>query len=291
VAVKSTCKYCDELSEDTADLMESDVAAVPHAERPSAAATIPAIQYLRTHPPLERLSTDVATSLILANLPPPFVRPCGSRFQSFDPGYPRYRDGVDDAELLERLLAGDARAFAEIVAKYQDSLVRVARYYVANDASAEDVAQETWIAVLKGLERFEGRSSFKTWLFRIAVNRARTKGVKEHRVIAVDFEAERSLLASRFNERGMWSDPPAPFTDSVDDALVNAPIVRLVHESIARLPDVARAVVTLRDVQGLSTTEVAELLELSEANVRVILHRSRARIRSEVEANMRAGQT
>jgi RNA polymerase sigma-70 factor (ECF subfamily) len=204
--------------------------------------------------------------------------------------YPRYRDEVDDAELLGRLLAGDKDAFREIVTKYHESLVRVARSYVANDASAEDVAQETWIAVLRGIERFEGRSSFKTWLFRIAVNRARTKGVKEHRVVAVDITSDRSLLARRFNEHGMWSDPPAPFTDSVDDAIVNAPIVRLVHESIARLPDAARAVVTLRDVQGLSTTEVAELLELSEANVRVILHRSRARIRSEVEASMRAGQ-
>lgn len=198
---------------------------------------------------------------------------------------------MDDAELLERLLAGDKEAFREIVTKYHESLVRVARYYVANDASAEDVAQETWIAVLRGIERFEGRSSFKTWLFRIVVNRARTKGVKEHRVVAVDIASDRSLLAGRFNDHGMWSDPPAPFTDSVDDAIVNAPIVRLVHESIARLPDAARAVVTLRDVQGLSTTEVAEMLELSEANVRVILHRSRARIRSEVEASMRAGQT
>jgi len=203
----------------------------------------------------------------------------------------RYRDEVDDAQLLERLLAGDKDAFREIVMKYHESLVRVARYYVANEASAEDVAQETWIAVLRGIERFEGRSSFKTWLFRITVNRARTKGVKEHRVVAVDIASDRSLLAGRFNEGGMWSDPPTPFTDSVDDAITNALIVRLVHESIARLPEAARAVVTLRDVQGLSTTEVAGLLELSEANVRVILHRSRARIRSEVEASMRAGQT
>jgi RNA polymerase sigma-70 factor (ECF subfamily) len=198
---------------------------------------------------------------------------------------------VDDAQLLERLLAGDKDAFRGIVTKYHESLVRVARYYVANDASAQDVAQETWIAVLRGIERFEGRSSFKTWLFRIAINRARTKGVKEHRVVPVDIGSDRSLLAGRFNDHGMWSDPPTPFTDTVDDAMTNAPIVQLVHQSIARLPEAARAVVTLRDVQGLSTTEVAGLLELSEANVRVILHRSRARIRSEVEAKMRAGQT
>jgi RNA polymerase sigma-70 factor, ECF subfamily len=197
---------------------------------------------------------------------------------------------VDDAVLLERVLAGDGNAFRELVTKYQDPLVRLARYYVGSDASAEDVAQETWIAVLKGLERFEGRSSFKTWLFRIAVNRARTKGVREKRVVPVDLSSDRTLLAGRFNQGGMWSDPPIPFTDSIDDALVNGPIVHMVHDSIARLPEVARAVVTLRDVEGLSTAEVAELLDLSEANVRVILHRSRSRIRSEVETKMRAGQ-
>jgi RNA polymerase sigma-70 factor, ECF subfamily len=88
---------------------------------------------------------------------------------------------VDDAELLAQLLGGDEKAFAELVGRYHASLVRVARYYVNSDASAQDVAQETWIAVMKGADRFEGRSSFKTWLFRILVNRARSLGVKEHR--------------------------------------------------------------------------------------------------------------
>jgi RNA polymerase sigma-70 factor (ECF subfamily) len=96
---------------------------------------------------------------------------------------------------------------------------------------------------------------------------------------------------SRFNQGGMWSDPPVPFTDAIDDALVNEPLVHLVHASIARLPAASRAVVTLRDVEGLSTAEVAELLELSESNVRVILHRSRAKIRSEVEEAVRGGES
>lgn len=197
---------------------------------------------------------------------------------------------MDDAELLEHLLKGDEAAFVQLVSRHQESLVRVARYYVASDQSAEDVVQDTWIAVLRGLERFEGRSSLKTWLFRICVNRARTTGVKEHRVIPVDvLAAEASVAPSRFNQGGMWVDPPVPFTDTVDDAITNGPLVRLVHESIARLPATTRAVVTLRDVEGLSTAEVAELLELSEANVRVILHRCRAKIRAEVEANMREG--
>ncbi len=197
---------------------------------------------------------------------------------------------MDDTELLEQLMKGDERAYVDLVTRYHEPLVRVARYYVANDASAEDVAQDTWIAVLRGIERFEGRSTLKTWLFRICVNRARTAGVKEHRTIPVDvMAAEASVSPSRFNQGGMWADPPVPFTDTIDDALVNGPLVHLVHASIARLPATSRAVVTLRDVEGLSTAEVADLLELSEANVRVILHRCRAKIRSEVEANMREG--
>jgi RNA polymerase sigma-70 factor (ECF subfamily) len=206
--------------------------------------------------------------------------------------FPQYRDDVDDADLLRRLLEGDERAFNELVTRYHKTLIRVARFYVNSDATAEDVAQDTWIAVLRGVERFEGRSSFKTWLFRILVNRARTTGVKEHRVVAIDpLAGERVVNSNRFNEGGMWSDPPIPFTESVDNGIVNAPIVQLVRESIARLPESARSVVTLRDVQGLSTAEVAELLEISEANVRVILHRCRARIRSEVEANMQVGRS
>jgi RNA polymerase sigma-70 factor (ECF subfamily) len=93
---------------------------------------------------------------------------------------------MDDAELLSRLLAGDEKAFRELVVRYNATLIRVALYYVNNQASAEDVAQDTWIAVLKGVDRFEGRSSFKTWLFHILVNRARSTGTKEHRSIPVD---------------------------------------------------------------------------------------------------------
>jgi len=203
------------------------------------------------------------------------------------PSFRLYRDEVDDAELLQRLVEGDEGAFVEIVTRYHETLVRVARYYVKSEASAEDVAQDTWIAVLRGVERFEGRSSFKTWLLRILVNRARTTGVKEHRVIPKDpLSPERSVSASRFDQGGTWIDPPVPFTELVDNRIGNGPLVKLVHECISRLPESARAVVTLRDVEGLSTTEVAELLDLSEANVRVILHRSRARIRTEVETTM-----
>ena len=199
---------------------------------------------------------------------------------------------MDDAELLRRLVDGDERAFIEVVQRYHDTLVRVARYYVKSEASAEDVAQETWIAVLRGIERFEGRSSFKTWLLRIVVNRARSTGVKEHRVVPTDpLASERSVSPGRFGQGGAWIEPPVPFTEKIDDGIVSGPIVKLVRDSIARLPEPGRAVVTLRDVEGLSTTEVAELLDLTEANVRVILHRSRARIRTEVETTMQVDRS
>jgi RNA polymerase sigma-70 factor (ECF subfamily) len=208
------------------------------------------------------------------------------------PSFRQYRGEVDDVELLQRLVEGDEGAFVEIVTRYHETLVRVARYYVKSEASAEDVAQDTWIAVLRGVERFEGRSTFKTWLLRILVNRARTTGVKEHRVIPTDpLTPARSVSATRFDQGGAWIEPPVPFTELIDNSLVNGPILKLVHECISRLPESARAVVTLRDVEGLSTTEVAELLDLSEANVRVILHRSRARIRTEVETTMQVDRS
>jgi RNA polymerase sigma-70 factor, ECF subfamily len=198
---------------------------------------------------------------------------------------------VEDDVLLEHMLAGDESAFTSIVNRYHRLIVHVARLYVRTDASAEDVAQETWIAVLKGVERFEGRSTFKTWLLRIATNRARSISAKERRDVPVDPNwSASSELASRFDQVGAWREPPAPFTDAVEDGVVNKPIVHLVRSTIDRLPEPQRSVVTLRDVEGLSTVEVATLLELTEANVRVILHRTRQRIRDEIESIMQVGQ-
>lgn len=197
---------------------------------------------------------------------------------------------MDDAELLRRLCEGDERSFTELVRRYNTTLVRVARYYVNSEASAEDVVQETWMAVLRQADRFEGRSSVKTWLFRILVNRARTAGVKEHRSIPVDPTGSGDgTLANRFDQGGVWTDPPAPFTDAIESAILNERVIALVRGAIARLPEPQQAVVTLRDVEGLSTAEVAALLELSEANVRVILHRGRARVRGEVESTIKGG--
>lgn len=195
---------------------------------------------------------------------------------------------VDDLELLAAIGAGDEAAFTELVRRYHPSLVKVARYYVGSDATANDVAQETWMAVVRGIDRFEGRSSFKTWLLRICVNRARSIGTREHRQVPIDpTEQGPSVPANRFDEGGAWTDPPTPFSDSIDEAVSNAELVAAVRGAISALGDPQQSVVTLRDVEGLSTQEVAELLGLSVANVRVILHRGRAKVRELVEHQMR----
>ncbi len=198
--------------------------------------------------------------------------------------------GDGDSELLDRVRAGDEGAFRELVTRYHTTLVRVARFHVRDDAAAEDVAQETWMAVLRGVHRFEGRSSLKTWLCRIASNRARTAGVRDRRQVPVDVgDQSATVPASRFDAGGAWSDPPTPFTDLVDGRLDREPLEKALHAAVRDLPDPQRAVVTLRDVEGLSTSEVATLLGLSEGNARVILHRGRAKVRAAIEDLVRGG--
>ena len=196
---------------------------------------------------------------------------------------------MEDEALLERILGGDHEAFRDLVERYQMSLVRLARYYVKSEASAEDVAQDTWIAVMQGLERFEGRSSFKTWLFRIAANRARKTGTREYRVVTVD--PVDPVSSARFNEGGMWNEAPVPFTELINDKLANAGVLEACRNAIRDLPEPQQSVVTLRDVEGLSTREVSDLLELSEANTRVLLHRGRAKIRETLEETLTGGRS
>jgi RNA polymerase sigma-70 factor, ECF subfamily len=196
--------------------------------------------------------------------------------------------GVDDASLLGALLDGNEKAFAELVRRHHASMVRVACGYVGSQSSAEDVAQDTWVAIIQGADRFEGRSSFATWLFRILVNRARTAGARESRTPPVDFtHSGPSVDASRFDKGGMWAEPPAPFTDVVDGQLADAETVAAIRLAIVDLPEPHQAVVTLRDVEALSTMEVAEVLGMTEGHVRVVLHRARARVRAAVEAAAR----
>lgn len=197
---------------------------------------------------------------------------------------------MEDEALLRALQDGDESAFRTLVARYHTTLVRVARYHVDSDAAAEDVAQDTWIAVLKGVHRFEHRSSFKTWLFKILVNRARTAGSRDRRQVPIDpMSNEHTVPASRFDVSGAWSDPPTPFTELVDGRIDQEEVAKALHAAVRDLPEPHQAVVTLRDVQGLSTYEVSALLGLTEGNVRVILHRGRAKVRAAIEDLVRGG--
>jgi RNA polymerase sigma-70 factor, ECF subfamily len=200
---------------------------------------------------------------------------------------------ASDAELVEALRAGDEDAFAALVREYQPSLVRVARMYVPTQATAEEVAQETWLGVLNGIDRFEGRSSLRTWIFRILTNIAKTRAVRDGRTLpfsALQDPArvpEPSVDPDRFLDSehprwpGHWASKPAPWPE---EALVTAETQERIAAAIDALPATQRAVITLRDVHGWSSDEVRNALDLSETNQRVLLHRARAKVRAALES-------
>jgi RNA polymerase sigma-70 factor (ECF subfamily) len=181
----------------------------------------------------------------------------------------------DDAALVDRLRAGDEGAFTELVRRYQPRLLRLAELTVGSPAVAQEATQDTWLAVVRGVDRFEGRSSFKTWLFRILLNRAKTARHKEARA-----GRPEDAIDERFDASGAWATPPEPWADRVDDRLLAEKLAGRVHDLLPLLPDAQREVVVLRDVEGLSAAEVVHLVGLTDVNQRVLLHRGRARLRS-----------
>ncbi|HYT39388.1 MAG TPA: sigma-70 family RNA polymerase sigma factor [Acidimicrobiia bacterium] len=199
----------------------------------------------------------------------------------------------DDRAVVEALRRGDEKAFATLIERYHSSLLRLAMSYVATKEEAEDAVQETWLGVLKGIDRFEGRSSLKTWIFRILVNRAKTKGVRERRSVPFSSlegdtdEKEPSVDPSRFQEgtrlAGSWSSPPESWEGIPEDRLLSGETRAVVEEAIALLPAMQRAVITLRDVRGFTAQEACEVLGLTEANQRVLLHRARSKVRARLE--------
>jgi RNA polymerase sigma-70 factor (ECF subfamily) len=205
----------------------------------------------------------------------------------------------EQAVLLERLRAGDRAAFADLVDAWSPLLLHVARLYVSTSASAEEVVQETWLAVIRQLNRFEGRSSLRTWVFRILENQARSRGVREARVVpwssafggaATDDGGGPTVAPSRFRgpeDRwcGGWTPDgrPAGWQPPPEDAAVAAEMRRELGAALDELPERQRRVVELRDVHGLSSDEVCSLLGLSPGNQRILLHRGRARLRARLE--------
>lgn len=168
---------------------------------------------------------------------------------------------------------------------------RVAHHYCGRHGAVDEVLQETWMAVLEGLPRFQGRSSLKTWIFRILANRARTRGKKEARSVPLSSlqSTDEPVEPERFAADGHWSSPPDPWRKTPDVAADNQELGRVIDEAIAQLPERQRMVIVLRDVQGLPSAEVCSILEITDTNQRVLLHRARTRVRA-LLADFMAGE-
>jgi RNA polymerase sigma-70 factor, ECF subfamily len=199
----------------------------------------------------------------------------------------------DDLALVARLRAGDESAFMALVELLQPSMLRVARMYVSTAAVAEEVVQETWLGVLRGLDRFQGRSSLRTWIFRILTNIAKTRGQREGRSLPFASLAGDDLDApavdpDRFDtreasSRGAWSTLPDDWTGIPEDRLLGRETLAVIGRAIDRLPPMQAEVIRLRDALGWTSEEVRNALDLTETNQRVLLHRARAKVRSVLE--------
>ena len=204
----------------------------------------------------------------------------------------------DDAAVVAALLAGDESVFLALVKRHQALMLRVARGYVRDARAAEDVVQETWLAVLEGIERFQSRASLKTWIFRILVKRAITRAMKDRRQVpfsalsrAEDDEGptvdpERFLPADHPRWPGHWAAYPADWNALPHDRLVSRETMNAVRAAIEQLPERQRTVMSLRDIGGFSAEEVCDALDLSEGNQRVLLHRARAKVREALERTL-----
>jgi RNA polymerase sigma-70 factor, ECF subfamily len=201
----------------------------------------------------------------------------------------------EDARFVASVRRGDERTFALLLNRYHAALVRVASIYVRDRAVAEEVAQETWLGVVEGIHRFQGRSSLKTWIFRILTNTAKTRGEREGRTIpfttlvAGDGESEPSVEPERFRDAshpvgpGHWASPPASWDAIPERRLASKETLTQIRAAIDALPALQAEVISLRDVEGWSSEEVCQLLGLSEVNQRVLLHRARSKLRRALE--------
>jgi RNA polymerase sigma-70 factor, ECF subfamily len=197
-----------------------------------------------------------------------------------------------ETDLVAALRAGDETAFAELVREYHASLLRVARIYVSSRAVAEEVVQETWLGVLSGLDRFEERSSLKTWIFRILTNIAKTRAQREGRTLPLSalqdpgrvpepsVDPDRFLDSEHARWPGHWALKPQAWPE---ERLLAAETRERIGTAIEALPATQRAVITLRDVQGWDTEEVCNALGITETNQRVLLHRARSKVRAALD--------
>jgi RNA polymerase sigma-70 factor, ECF subfamily len=192
----------------------------------------------------------------------------------------------DEAELLLRVRAGEEEAFVTLVARYQPRMLRLARSMVPTQAIAEEIVQDTWMGVVRGIDRFEGRSSLKTWLFRILANRARSARSREQDHAPLD-EVLHTVDPLRFDAQGQWADPLDRWTEDSDDRLEAATWAPILKCGLDDIPPRQREVLVLRDVEGLSSDDACTVLGISPGNQRILLYRGRTRLREILEAELR----
>jgi RNA polymerase sigma-70 factor, ECF subfamily len=203
------------------------------------------------------------------------------------------RASAADLALADRLRDRDESAFMELVEKLAPSMRRVARMFVSSDATAEDVVGEAWLAVLQGIDGYEGRASLRTWIFRILVNIAKTRGQRESRsvpfaALAGDDLDEPTFDPTSFDTTGQWSTLPFDWRGVPEDRVTAGETVSVIGRTIDGLPPMQAEVIRLRDVLGWSSDEVRNALEITDTNQRVLLHRARAKVRAAVEEHLRS---
>ncbi len=215
---------------------------------------------------------------------------------------PEWKPGRPDKgeeDLLDALRRGDESAFSRLVDRHHASMIRVARLYVESAAAAEEVAQEAWLGVLQGLERFQGRCTLKAWIFAIVSNCAKSRGARDKRTVPMSslaqegdeggpsVEADRFLADGHPRWPGHWAQPPEAWDE---DELVSRETLEAIATAMEGLPPGQRAVMTMRDVEGLGSEETCQILGISEANQRVLLHRARSKVRKALERYMHEGE-
>jgi RNA polymerase sigma-70 factor (ECF subfamily) len=198
-----------------------------------------------------------------------------------------------DDTLIQRLRARDEAAFMELVERLTPSMRRVARMFVVSDAVADECVQEAWLGVLQGIDRFEGRSSLRTWIFRILVNIAKTRGKRESRsvpfaTLAGDDLDQPTWDPSAFDAVGHWTSLPFDWRGLPEERVSGRETLAVIGRAIDALPPMQAEVIRLRDVAGWSSEEVRNALELTDTNQRVLLHRARAKVRAAVEDHLRS---
>jgi RNA polymerase sigma-70 factor (ECF subfamily) len=245
-------------------------------------ATIPPASEVCRPRPGRTLARTLVPRLVSAGMPPSEVQQDST--------------AAEEAQLVVRLRAGDEEAFEALVRRYHTPMMAVARNYVKTRAVAEEVVQDAWMGVLKGIDRFEGRSLLKAWIMRIVINTATTRGVREARSVpfsslAPEGEHEPAVDPDRFRGPdggfpGHWAGYPANWSEQPQDRLLGRETLGVVKDAIDNLPPAQRTVITLRDMQGWNPEEVSATLEISDGNQRVLLHRARSKVRSALEAHL-----